>query len=75
MKRLRIAVAGTTGEPLASAKFKVNGKRAGSVDEAPFRVTVRHKKLGDNRRADISVDAELLDGRIRTVRDRYKLCR
>ncbi len=75
VRRLHITVAGTTDEPLTSAQFKVNGKRAGSVDEPPFRATVRHKKLGDGRHAEISVDAELLDGRIRTVRDRYKLCR
>ena len=65
---------GTKQEPLAQATFRVGDKTVGIVDDPPFKLDLPPKALRSERKPEIAVDGQLLDGRIRTVHSKYKVC-
>ncbi len=60
---------------LVSVTFRVNGKRVGEDGSAPFERRLPLKALRERPRAEIDADAELVDGRMLTLHDRFKVCR
>ena len=66
---------GPSPAPLVRASFRVNGKRSGTDRSAPFKHKLNSRLLREKRKPRIEADAELLDGRILTLRDRTRICR
>ncbi len=60
---------------LIRASFRVAGRSAGTVRSAPFERRIRPRLLRRKARPEISVDTELVDGRILTLHDRLRICR
>ena len=73
--RARLLPRGGRETPLTVATFRVGTKKVGVVGEAPFKLGLPTKPLRASRKAEIAVDGELLDGRIRTVEKTYRICR
>jgi hypothetical protein len=66
---------GPSPAALVRASFRINGKRSGTDRSAPFRQKLNSRLLREKRKPRIEADAELLDGRILTLRDRVRICR
>jgi len=57
------------------ATFRVNGTKVGEDRKAAFKRRLPVKALRSENRAEIEVDAELVDGRVLTLHDRVRICR
>jgi arylsulfatase A-like enzyme len=72
--RVRVAVRNHAQSRLVSAKFRVNDEPVGSKHRAPWRRKLPVRRVAGGNRAEIAVDAELIDGRILTLHQRVRLC-
>lgn len=59
---------------LVRATFRVNGKEVGEDGKAVFKRRLPIRALRARNRAEIEVDAELVDGRVLTLHDRVRIC-
>jgi arylsulfatase A-like enzyme len=75
LAKVRPSGGGRHPTPLARASFRVNGQRSGTVRAAPFKRKLDSRLLRSRRKPLIEADAELIDGRILTLRDRVRVCR
>jgi arylsulfatase A-like enzyme len=73
--RVRPSGGGPDPTPLVRASFRVAGERSGTDRSAPFKHKLNSRLLREQRKPRIEADAELLDGRILTLRDRVRVCR
>jgi len=59
---------------LVGATFEVNGSKVGEDGKSPFKRRLPRRALRAERKAEIEVDAELVDGRVLTLHDRVRIC-
>jgi len=71
---VRLKPRGINETPIAQATFRVGEKTIAVLDEKPFEIELPTKPLRAEHKPEIAVDVELLDGRIRTLHDQYKVC-
>jgi N-acetylglucosamine-6-sulfatase len=60
---------------LARVTFRVGGRRAGVLEQRPWRLQVKPALLRRAPRGRVEAVVELIDGRLRTVGERYRACR
>jgi arylsulfatase A-like enzyme len=68
-------VRGADSGALAEAAFAVGSKPAGSDRTGPFKKEILPRLLRAKRRPEVTALAELVDGRLVTVRKRVRICR
>jgi arylsulfatase A-like enzyme len=73
--RVRPSGGGPSPTPLARVSFRVAGERSGTDRSAPFKRKLNSRLLRMKRKPLVEADAELLDGRALTLRDRVRICR
>jgi N-acetylglucosamine-6-sulfatase len=68
-------IRGQGAPDLDTVRFAVAGKQAGHDESGPFKKRLRPKLLRRKRRPEIRAEAQMVDGRILTVRKRPRICR
>jgi arylsulfatase A-like enzyme len=72
--KVRVAVRNHAQSRLISAEFLVGGELVGTRHRPPWRRKLPIRRLAGGDRADIDVNAELVDGRVLTLHDRVRIC-
>jgi hypothetical protein len=73
--KVRPSGGGPDPTPLVRVSFRVAGERSGTDRSSPFKHKLNSRLLRTKRKPLIEADAELLDGRALTLRDRVRVCR
>jgi hypothetical protein len=72
--KVKLLPRGINETPISQATFRVGEKTVGILDEKPFKLELPTKPLRAEHKPEIDADVELLDGRIRTLHDQFKVC-
>ncbi len=73
--KVRRSGTGRSSAKIVRVSFRVAGRSTGTVRESPFSRKLRPRLLRSKSKPLVEADAELIDGRIRTLFDRVRICR
>ena len=73
--KVRRSGTGRSSAKIVRVSFRVAGQPTGTVRESPFSRKLRPRLLRSESKPLVEADAELIDGRIRTLFDRVRICR